>query len=378
MYRRNDQGWRKHADFIIWDAFTLQIAYILAYMLRQGKGLPYIVGNYFALAVVYAVVDVFIGAVFNTMHNVMKRGYYLEAVQTGKQVVLVLVVVSLYMFSLQSGEDFSRIVVFLTAGFHFILGYAFRYMWKAVVRKHGRRKNKFSMILVADERQVPMILRQMRPTDYVEYTGIVLSNRDGTGEQIDGVPVVAGLETASDYICKKWVDEVFFYPEQLSDIEVPESMLNKDVERFIYDSFNEFAKKSYKVQAKEQPREKAIVELIEACRQMAVPMHIRLPIFNVGEKGFIEKVGGYNVLTVTANYASPAQLALKRAMDILGGMFGSVVALVIMAVVGPIIKRESPGPILFKQTRIGKNGKTFIVTKILTSKTDKTEPLLAA
>lgn len=364
MYRRNDQGWRKHADFIIWDAFSLQIAYILAYMIRQGGGLPYILGNYFALAVVYAVVDVFIGAVFNTMHNVMKRGYYLEAVQTGKQVVLVLGVISLYMFSLQSGDDFSRIVVFLTAGFHFVLGYAFRYLWKAVVRKHGRRKSKLSMVLVADERQVPMILHQMSPTDYVEYTGIVLSNRDGTGEQIEGVPVVASLETASEYICKEWVDEVFFYPEQLSDIEVPESMLNKDVEGFIYDSFNKFAKKSYEVQGKEQPREKAIVELIEACRQMAVPMHIRLPIFNVGEKGFIEKVGGYNVLTVTANYASPAQLALKRVMDILGGLFGSVAALVIMAVVGPIIKRESPGPILFKQTRIGKNGKTFQMYKI--------------
>ena len=62
--------------------------------------------------------------------------------------------------------------------------------------------------------------------------------------------------------------------------------------------------------------------------------------------------------------ASPMQLALKRGMDILGGLVGSLIALVVIAVVGPIIKRESPGPILFKQTRIGLNGKPFPIYKI--------------
>ena len=58
------------------------------------------------------------------------------------------------------------------------------------------------------------------------------------------------------------------------------------------------------------------------------------------------------------------QLAVKRAMDIVGGLFGSLIAVVVIAIVGPIIKRESPGPILFKQTRIGQNGKKFQIYKI--------------
>ena len=84
----------------------------------------------------------------------------------------------------------------------------------------------------------------------------------------------------------------------------------------------------------------------------------------MGSKSFIEKVGGYTVLTTTVNYASPFQLAIKRALDILGGLVGSLIALVVIAVVGPQIKRESPGPILFKQTRIGLNGKRFSMLKI--------------
>ena len=104
--------------------------------------------------------------------------------------------------------------------------------------------------------------------------------------------------------------------------------------------------------------------LISQCREMAVPVHIRMPITAFGGKSFVEKIGGYTVLTSTANYASPLQLAIKRLMDIVFGFFGSIIALILMAVIGPFIKHESPGPILFKQQRIGRNGKRFTCFKI--------------
>ena len=88
-------------------------------------------------------------------------------------------------------------------------------------------------------------------------------------------------------------------------------------------------------------------------RSGGAPVHIRLPLSNMGKKSFVEKVGGYTVLTTAVNYASPLQKAMKRAMDIAGGVVGSLIALVVIAVAGPQIKRENPGPILFKQTRIG-------------------------
>ena len=78
----------------------------------------------------------------------------------------------------------------------------------------------------------------------------------------------------------------------------------------------------------------------------------------------MEKVGGNSVLTMTANYANPRQALIKRVIDISGGIVGSIAALIVMAVVGPKIKKESPGPILFRQTRIGQNGKKFTFYKI--------------
>lgn len=363
MYKRNSQGWLKHLDFILWDVFSLQIAFILAYTIRHGS-MPYKSEVYRTLAVMLVVVDILIVAIFNTMDNVMKRGYYQEAIQTLKQAALVLAVISLYMFSVQTGDIYSRITIFLTTVFHFFIGYGIRLAWKPIVRRIAKKSEKAAMILVADEKQVPEILAMVSDTDDVEYSGIVLSNRDGTGGAIDGVPVVASLETTADYICREWVDEVFVYPAQLTDIEVRGSRRDVIVEGLLNDAYDDLLKRADAMTDDDAPEEATVAGLIEACRQMAVPVHIRLPISNIGDRSFIERVAGYDVLTSTAICASPRQLALKRAMDIVGGLIGSLIALVVIAVVGPIIQRESPGPILFRQTRIGKNGKKFQIYKI--------------
>ena len=123
MYKRNNQGWIKHIDFILWDALALFVAYIAAYYIRQGNLLFYEVDIYRTLAIMLGIVDIFIAVIFSTMHNVMKRGYLQEAFQTLKHILLVLVTITLYMFATQMGDAYSRITIFLTALFHFIFGY---------------------------------------------------------------------------------------------------------------------------------------------------------------------------------------------------------------------------------------------------------------
>lgn len=358
MYKRNAQGWLKHLDFILWDIVMLQAAYVLGYMIRHGWGKwPYLRNEYNSLAIVLVIVDILVPVLFSTMHNVVKRGYLKELAASIKHVALVLLFMTLYLFSTQAGDTYSRITIYLTAGFHLILGYSFRLLWKALIKRINRNRNKATMILVAEEKDAPRILHKASTLDNFEYAGLVLSNRDATGETIEGVKVVANLDNAADYICREWVDEVFVYPEHLSDLKTAEY---EAVEDFIDDTYGTKDRK------REEPgkEQSGVARLIGQCREMAIPVHIRLPITSAGGKSFIEKVGGYNVLTTTANYASPWQVALKRIMDILGGLVGSIAALLIIALIGPRIKKESPGPILFKQTRIGLNGKKFKCYKI--------------
>jgi lipopolysaccharide/colanic/teichoic acid biosynthesis glycosyltransferase len=83
-----------------------------------------------------------------------------------------------------------------------------------------------------------------------------------------------------------------------------------------------------------------------------------------GQKQFVERISGTTVLTSSINYATPLQLLCKRIIDIAGGLVGSILAILIMAVVGPIIKTQSPGPVLYTQERIGANGRHFKILKI--------------
>ena len=36
MYRKGSQGWIKHYDFVLFDLFALQFAYLIAYFIRNG------------------------------------------------------------------------------------------------------------------------------------------------------------------------------------------------------------------------------------------------------------------------------------------------------------------------------------------------------
>ena len=96
-----------------------------------------------------------------------------------------------------------------------------------------------------------------------------------------------------------------------------------------------------------------------------LPFFQVLPFADVLFQDFL--FSGFALLIVnglTNLTAAVLLLRRKKTGVILGGIFGSLAALVLIAVIGPIIKKQSPGPVLFRQTRIGQNGKKFTLYKI--------------
>src|SRR5712691_4174719 len=55
--------------------------------------------------------------------------------------------------------------------------------------------------------------------------------------------------------------------------------------------------------------------------------------------------------------------AMKRILDIMGSALGLVLLLPVLAVVAVIIKLDSPGPIFFRQERVGRGGRSFRIFK---------------
>lgn len=326
MYKRNAQGWSKHLDFILIELLSLQISYILASLIRHGT-FPYSSPLYRNLGIVLLLIDAVVLMFLNTMHDVLKRGYYTELVQTIKHCLIVFALATAYMFSLQTSESYSRIVLYITLAFHICIGFLIRVLWKKYILKHGTpMSKKATMLAVLDDQSADSIMDRLLTNSLENYdiVGVVLSK--GNRKHVGGIPVVCKLEETANYICQKWIDSVY--------IDCPST-------------------------------DPEIAKLMDDCHTMAIPIHYHVPAMSRdGSKQFVEKIGGTTVLTTSINYATPVQLFLKRCLDIVGGLIGSLIALIIMAIVGPMIKKKSPGPIIFKQTRIGRNGHKFQIYKL--------------
>lgn len=60
-------------------------------------------------------------------------------------------------------------------------------------------------------------------------------------------------------------------------------------------------------------------------------------------------------------------------MDFVGGLVGCMIFAIAFCILGPIIKLDSKGPILFKQQRVGRNGRIFTCYKFRSMRQDAEE-----
>lgn len=77
----------------------------------------------------------------------------------------------------------------------------------------------------------------------------------------------------------------------------------------------------------------------------------------------VEQIGEFTVLTAGMRVATKRQLIEKRLMDIAGGLTGLIITAIAFVIFAPIIYIQSPGPVFFKQDRVGKNGRIFKLYK---------------
>lgn len=105
-------------------------------------------------------------------------------------------------------------------------------------------------------------------------------------------------------------------------------------------------------------------DLFDTCVNMGITVHECLED-RAGWAGnqFINRMGGYTVLTSSVRVISSRQAVMKRTMDICGGIVGMILTGIITIFLAPAIYIASPGPIFFSQMRVGKNGKLFKIYK---------------
>ena len=328
MYSARTKSWLKHADFIFFDMLSCQIAFVLAYMTRHGWQNPYISPIYRELAVIYLFSSFLVVIANRTMKNVLKRGYFKELTQTIQHGVYVFLVVTLYLFSTKSGMAYSRIVLYVTTGYYVVIAYGIRVGWKAYLRHKYKGKQGPAMYFLTTADRAEQVIARFTEKDMRNciQQGMCILDQDLTGQTIGQVPVTASEKTVLRFLCDKWVDEM--YVSLPVDFPYPTKLISNLVE-------------------------------------MGIVVHVEMEDHGEDEwkQQTIEKIAGATVRTISMTMATPLQLAAKRTLDIIGGLVGCIFTGLLTLFIGPLIYIKSPGPIFFKQTRVGKNGKLFKMYK---------------
>ena len=63
---------------------------------------------------------------------------------------------------------------------------------------------------------------------------------------------------------------------------------------------------------------------------------------------------------------SPVQTAVKRALDVVISLAALILLSPVLLLIALTVRLASPGPILFRQARVGKDGKPFTCYKFRT------------
>ncbi len=137
--------------------------------------------------------------------------------------------------------------------------------------------------------------------------------------------------------------------------ELPEIVRTFDVERVVVSFSGE--------------REEDTLGLIRLLRDDDVQIDVVPRLYEmVGPRVGIHTVEGLPLVGLPPTRLAPSSRLLKRVVDVVGASVGLVVAAPLLAYLALRIKRDSPGPILFRQKRLGMNMKEFTALKFRTMK----------
>lgn len=115
-----------------------------------------------------------------------------------------------------------------------------------------------------------------------------------------------------------------------------------------------------------------LMHIASVCEKEMVEFKLVPTCFQVLLSGLhLESVGGIPILGISRlPLHSTVNQYTKRFIDILGGLVGLFLAAPAIAVFGILIYRESPGPIFYRQRRLGANGTVFQMVKLRSMKLD--------
>ncbi len=261
--------------------------------------------------------------------NFFYRGWLRELYYTVRYTLIIVAGLVMLLYLTRQAYEFSRLIYGIFFVLNILITYLAHMAFKKAMWKYYRKSGSSTKMLVvtlditADEVLESLIRGKEW---YYDITAAAVYDADRAGESIKNVPVVASKERLYEVVVQMLVDEVFICLPGVPTIEIR--------------------------------------DMIQRFEEMGLVCHYNVDIFSrTNPNTYVQKMAGYSVISFALKTMDSRRLLIKRVMDILGASIGLIITCVIAPFAALAIKLDSPGPVFFSQTRIGKNGRRFKIWK---------------
>lgn len=310
-------------SMLVIDLLVALISYFAAHFMKYGRiTFFYEPEMYTTFLLVVMIMVLFYTILINPSNAFTKRGYFVEFMSVTKYAVCEFVVMGTLLFMLKYAETFSRLMF----GYFMICLEVLTYLAHIVLKKYIRHyykseKNQTKLLIITESDKLEEVKAHMsKKLDVIRgLVGYVIWDSKESDE-------LGNYSNYKEKVKLLTIDEVFIYLPSLGRKEVS--------------------------------------EIVEFFQMMGVVCNYGIDVANMYDNsGSIEELAGYTVISYSINSIDYNKQMIKRLFDILGGLVGSLITLVLTPFIALCIFIDDPGPVFFKQKRVGKNGRIFNIYK---------------
>lgn len=244
-------------------------------------------------------------------------------------VFLIFLLTSDFRVDLNSTPTLSRILIisywFMLVFFVSLGRIVIRTIQRKLLQLGIGRKNTVIIGWSDKSREIYDQLKKSPALGY-ELVGFVSLSKISVNENYEGTNVIGSVKEIARIVNEYKIEEIIIAPKEVS----PKQVLN----------------------------------IISRCDSLPVNLKIVPDIYDiVMGYGRTNQLYGLPLIEILPQLMPPWEKRVKRTMDIAISLFVLIVFSPIWILVSLAIKLESPGPVLFKQKRVGMNGRIFTIFK---------------
>lgn len=324
MYIIKTSGILHNWRYLIGDIIAMELALLASIIVRRNME-PVLYETYyipFGVALIFLVLTV---AFFSENYKfIANRGYLIEFAKSIRLCIQVFLLVVLTLFLFKISDNYSRFIILLWFLLSVLFVYSVRVFIKKVFMSSSKTSDKCKLFLITEWSPSSQEFRVVEEQLVENYEITMTGNIKGVTPQepySKDMTHIFGVRNIIQYAIKEAVDEVLIITE-------------------VYDD--------------------DVIQIMKEFTDMGVTAHYSLnDMFQDLPNIKVETIDNMKVMTSSISYASDRDVFIKRGIDIVSSLIGLVITGAVTLIVGPAIYISSPGPIFFKQLRVGMNGRVF-------------------